>query len=77
MASNFDFLRDRYPSLFEPATQAESLIYAAPRASCFYARFALEQAVHWLYKNDTYLRRLCRKYFLVTNEVSRSHSVKR
>jgi len=56
MASNFDFLRDRYPSLFEPATQAESLIYAAPRASCFYARFALEQAVHWLYKNDTYLQ---------------------
>ena len=56
MASNFDFLRDHYPSLFEPATQAESLIYAAPRASCFYARFALEQAVHWLYKNDTYLQ---------------------
>jgi type I restriction enzyme, R subunit len=55
MASNFDFLRDRYPSLFEPAAQAESLIHTAPRASCFYARFALEQAVHWLYKNDTYL----------------------
>lgn len=26
MAYNFDFLRDRYPSLFEPATQAERLI---------------------------------------------------
>lgn len=56
MASNFDFLHDRYPSLFEHATHAESLIYSAPRASCFYARFTLEQAVHWLYKNDTYLQ---------------------
>nr|WP_242050534.1 DUF4145 domain-containing protein [Oculatella sp. FACHB-28] len=56
MASNFDFLRDRQPDLFKHATQAESLIYSAPRASCFYARFTLEQAVHWLYANDPYLK---------------------
>ncbi|MEP0981866.1 DUF4145 domain-containing protein [Leptolyngbya sp. AS-A5] len=56
MASNFDFLGDRYPDLFKHATQAESLVYSAPRASCFYARFTLEQAVHWLYKNDPYLQ---------------------
>ena len=56
MASNFDFLRDRYPALFKHATQAESLVYSAPRASCFYARFTLEQAVHWLYANDPYLQ---------------------
>jgi type I restriction enzyme R subunit len=42
--------------LFEHATHAESLVYTAPRASCFYARFTLEQAVHWLYKNDPYLQ---------------------
>mgnify|MGYP000049974683 CR=1 FL=1 len=55
MASNFDFLRTHYPQLFEHATHAESLVYTAPRASCFYTRFTLEQAVHWLYANDPYL----------------------
>jgi type I restriction enzyme R subunit len=56
MASNFDFLHSRYPTLFEHAAHAESLVYAAPRASCFYARFTLEQAVQWLYENDPYLQ---------------------
>jgi type I restriction enzyme R subunit len=56
MASNFDFLQNRYPTLYEHATHAESLIYSAPRASCFYTRFTLEQAVHWLYSNDPYLQ---------------------
>lgn len=56
MASNFDFLENRYPDLFKHATQAETLVYTAPRASCFYSRFTLEQAVHWLYANDAYLR---------------------
>lgn len=56
MASNFDFLENRFPTLFEPASHAENLVYSAPRASCFYARFTLEQAVHWLYKNDAYLQ---------------------
>ena len=56
MASNFDFLRTYYPQLFEHASHAESLICSAPRASCFYTRFTLEQAVHWLYANDPYLQ---------------------
>jgi type I restriction enzyme R subunit len=56
MASNFDFLENRYPDLFKHTTEAESLVYTAPRASCFYSRFTLEQAVHWLYANDAYLR---------------------
>lgn len=56
MASNFDFLRDRFSPLFQHATQAESLVYTAPRASCFYARFTLEQAVLWLYRTDPYLQ---------------------
>lgn len=56
MASNFDFLENRYPDLFKHATQAESLAYTAPRASCFYSRFTLEQAVHWLYANDADLQ---------------------
>lgn len=56
MASNFDFLHTHYPQLFEHANRAESLVYSAPRASCFYTRFTLEQAVHWLYAHDPYLQ---------------------
>jgi len=56
MASNFDFLRTQYPQIFEHAAHAESLVHTAPRASCFYTRFTLEQAVHWLYANDPYLQ---------------------
>jgi type I restriction enzyme R subunit len=56
MASNFDFLQNRYPTLYEHASHAESLVSTAPRASCFYTRFTLEQAVHWLYENDPYLK---------------------
>ena len=56
MASNFDFLKIQFPELFTHATDAESMGIAAPRASCFYARFTLEQAVLWLYDNDAYLQ---------------------
>jgi type I restriction enzyme R subunit len=56
MASNFDFLRPAFPQLHTHAVQAERLIFTAPRASCFYTRFALEQLVHWLYANDPYLK---------------------
>jgi len=56
MASNFDFLKDHFSELYNHATHTESMAYSAPRASCFYARFALEQAVLWLYDNDAYLR---------------------
>lgn len=56
MSSNFDFLRQYFPSLHPHATEAERLIFTAPRASCFYARFTLEQLVHWLYANDPYLQ---------------------
>jgi type I restriction enzyme R subunit len=56
MSSNFDFLQTKFPLLHTHATHAESMAYSAPRASCFYARFTLEQAVLWLYDNDPYLR---------------------
>ena len=56
MTSNFDFLKIQFPKLFTHATYTESLGIAAPRASCFYARFTLEQAVLWLYDNDAYLQ---------------------
>ncbi|MGB3495307.1 MAG: DEAD/DEAH box helicase family protein [Elainellaceae cyanobacterium] len=56
MTSNFAFLHPHFPDLHQHATHAERLIHTAPRASCFYARFTLEQAVIWLYDNDPYLR---------------------
>ncbi|NEO75939.1 DEAD/DEAH box helicase family protein [Moorena sp. SIO4G3] len=56
MTSNFDFLSNQFPQLYNYAKEAESLTYSAPRASCFYTRFTLEQAVVWLYDNDAYLK---------------------
>ncbi|MEL6492743.1 MAG: DEAD/DEAH box helicase family protein [Cyanobacteria bacterium J06621_3] len=54
--TNFTFLNAPLPDLYTHATKAESLITTAPRASCFYSRFALEQTVLWLYENDPNLR---------------------
>jgi len=56
MDSNFSFLRDQFPQLYEHAAQAEGLVFSNPRASCFYSRFVLEQMVCWLYENDPYLQ---------------------
>ena len=56
MSSNFTFLETRFPEIFSHAQQAENIVFIAPRGSCFYARFTLEQAVYWLYDNDPYLR---------------------
>jgi len=55
MASNFTFLDAHHADLAAHARKAEELVHTAPRAACFYARFALEAAVHWLYEHDTYL----------------------
>jgi type I restriction enzyme, R subunit len=56
VSSNFEFLNTYFPEFLEHASQAESLANTAPRASCFYTRFTLEQAVQWLYGNDAYLQ---------------------
>ena len=49
--SNFIFMAE-WPELQEPAGKAESLVQADPRAACFYARFAMERAVQWVYRFD-------------------------
>ena len=54
--SNFAFLQPEWATLHESARKAERLVYADSRASCFYARRALELAVSWLYKHDSGLR---------------------
>ncbi|MER5768066.1 DEAD/DEAH box helicase family protein [Streptomyces sp. NPDC001985] len=54
-ASNFAFLLAPWPALHGEALRAERLAHADPRASCFYARRALELAVHWMYEHDAAL----------------------
>ena len=54
--SNFAFLHPEWQTVHESARKAERLVYADSRASCFYARRALELAVSWLYKHDSGLR---------------------
>jgi type I restriction enzyme R subunit len=54
--SQFEFLRDEWPMLFDSAAKAEALAYPDSRAACFYARRSLELAVAWLYKHDATLR---------------------
>ena len=50
--SNFAFLATEWGLIFESASKAESMAHSDARASCFYARRALELAVAWLYKHD-------------------------
>lgn len=54
--SQFAFLAPEWSGISDAAAKAESLVYPDPRAACFYARRALELAVHWIYKNDADLR---------------------
>lgn len=57
MVSNFDFLTGLLEDLRHHAAEAERLVKSSPRLACTQARFTLEQAVHWLYLHDAYLRR--------------------
>jgi type I restriction enzyme R subunit len=54
--SQFYFLADSFPEVYEHAARAESLTYADSRAACFYSRLALEVAVNWMYLHDVKLR---------------------
>ena len=55
--SNFSFLQSGWPDLALEATKAERNAAADPRTACFYARRALELALHWLYDVDRTLSR--------------------
>lgn len=54
--SQFAFLSADFAEAHEHAARAESLAHADPRAACFYARFALEVIVKWLYRHDQSLK---------------------
>lgn len=54
--TQFAFLQLEFSEVHEHASRAESLAHADPRAACFYARFALEVIVKWLYRVETNLK---------------------
>lgn len=54
--SNFSFLAAEWPEVHEAATRAEAAVHPDPRTACFYARRALELAVHWAFKHDPALK---------------------
>lgn len=47
--SNFDFIRDEWPEVFDSCARAESYLVSDPRAACVYARRAAELLVNHLY----------------------------
>jgi type I restriction enzyme, R subunit len=54
--SQFAFLQPEFAPVFAHARRAEELALSDPRGACFYARFALETAVKWMYRSDKSLR---------------------
>jgi len=54
--TQFAFLQREWPAIFESAARGETAAQADPRTACFYARRALELAVHWAFKHDAALR---------------------
>lgn len=55
--SNFAFLADDWPDVYQAAGQAEDNVRRDPRAACFHARRTLEWVVEWMYDHDASLNR--------------------
>lgn len=49
--SNFTFLSE-WSEIKLNAQQAEKMLNSDPRTCCFYSRYTLERAVHWMYEFD-------------------------
>ncbi len=54
---NFEFLKQEWDWLHEPALEAEKQVFSSPRISAFYSRLALENGINWLYANDSSLKK--------------------
>ncbi len=50
--SNFLFLENEFPTLYAAAQNVERAALSDPRVACFYARFALETTLEWLFDFD-------------------------
>ncbi|MDW4572116.1 DEAD/DEAH box helicase family protein [Microbacterium sp. M3] len=53
---NFDFVRDRWPKVWEPASRAESYLRSDPRAAAYYTRLAGEMFTDWIYQAESLSR---------------------
>jgi type I restriction enzyme R subunit len=53
---NFDFVRDRWPKVWEAASRAESYLRSDPRASATYTRRAGEMFTEWIYAAEALTR---------------------
>jgi len=53
---NFDFVRDRWPKVWEAASRAESYLRSDPRASATYSRRAGEMFTEWIYVAESLAR---------------------
>ncbi len=53
---NFDFVRDRWPTVWEAASRAESYLRSDPRASATYTRRAGEMFTEWIYAAESLSR---------------------
>lgn len=54
--SQFAFLSSEWPTIYEAVVRAEAQVFQDPRATCFYARRAIELTLTWLYKHDATLK---------------------
>ena len=52
MSSNFRFLQNEFPTLYDRAVKAEEAVIIDSRTSLLYSRMTLEEAVNWMYIND-------------------------
>lgn len=54
--SQFAFLADEFPALFDPAKKTELAALSDPRSACFHARLTLEIALLWMFRSDKALK---------------------
>ena len=52
MQSNFTFLQQEFPDIYQEIQEAEKHTFTAPRYAALLCRSAFEKTIFWLYKND-------------------------
>ncbi len=52
MKTNFTFLKEEFPQIYDEIVEAEFHTYTAPRYAALLCRSTLEKALFWLYRND-------------------------
>ncbi|SHF67767.1 protein of unknown function [Salegentibacter echinorum] len=52
MLSNFQFIAEKWPNIFNRFSKAEELAVTDPRTSLAYSRMGLELAVNWMFEYD-------------------------